>query len=165
MSHLSLKTWLRNRWICTPLWNPDGPELPENAFSFDKPSFSHSYFFNFTYFIFSIKVPISIVLYFYTWSALFVTKYRKIWSVHRNWNPDTPKVAKVLVFQTYLEIPTSPFRQLHLWIFVSGSELTISYCNKTLALNNLWSYSLHWLEFFHQNLHRQLFSIKNAFIF
>ena len=32
----------------------------------------------------------------------------------------------------------------------------------TLTLRNLWFYSLTWLEFFHQDLHRQLFSLENG---
>ena len=34
-----------------------------------------------------------------------------------------------------------------------------------LTLKNLWFNSLYWLEFFHQDLHRQLFSLINAFLF
>ena len=87
------------------------------------------------------------------------------WCLHRNWNLDRPEVAKVILIQTNLEIPTFPSRKLQLWILVSGSELTLSYYHRTLTLKNLCVYSLHWFEFFHQDLHRQLFSLKNAFLF
>ena len=99
------------------------------------------------------------------WKRLFVSKYLKKWSVHRNWNPDRPEMAKVLLVQNYLEIPTRPFWKLQLWILVSGSEFTFSYYFRTLAVKDIWFYSLHWLEFFREDLHRQLFSLKNAFLF
>ena len=45
----------------------------------------------------------------------------------RSWNPDRLKVAKVLLVQTYLEIPAHPSRKLQLWVLVSNSELTLSH--------------------------------------
>ena len=47
----------------------------------------------------------------------------------------------------------------------SGSALTLSNYYRTRTLKNRWFYSLHWLEFFHQYLHWQLFSFKNGFAF
>ena len=57
-SYLSYRTWLRNRWICTPLWNLDGPDLPENAFRLYTTPYSNFYFFNLTFFIFLHQVSI-----------------------------------------------------------------------------------------------------------
>ena len=74
-------------------------------------------------------------------------------------------MAKVILVQTYLEIPTRPSRKLQLWILASGSELTLSYYYKTLTLNNLRFYSLHWLEFFHQDHHHQFFPSKMRSLF
>ena len=89
----------------------------------------------------------------------------KKWSLHWNWNPDRPDVAKVLLVHTYLEISTLDPRKLQLRILVSGFELTLSYHYRTFILKNLWFYSLPWLEFFYQDLHRQLVSLKNVFLF
>ena len=100
----------------------------------------------------------------YTWSRLFVSTHLKIWYLHRSWNPNRPDVAKVILVLTYLVMPTRP-RKLQLLIFVSGSELKLSYYYRTLTVKSLWFYSLHRLEFLHQDLHRKLFSLKNAFLF
>ena len=62
---------------------------------------------------------------------------------HRYWNPDRPEVAKVILVQTYLKIPTRPSLKLQLSIFVSGSELTLSYYYTILTLKILWFYSLN----------------------
>ena len=57
VSYLSESFRLGKCWICTPLWDLDGPELPENAFSLDIPRFCNLYFCNSTYLIFiSMKV-------------------------------------------------------------------------------------------------------------
>ena len=104
----------------------------------------------------------------YTWSRLFVSKYLKIRSLHQNWNPDRPEVSKVISVQTYLEIPTRPTRKLQLWILKSSSELTLSYYYWTLTMGKplVLFLKLAWmLELFHKDLHRQLFSLKNAFFF
>ena len=74
-------------------------------------------------------------------------------------------MAKVIFIQTFLEIPTRHYRKLQLWILVSGSELTLSYYCRTVTNKNLWFHSLYWLEFFQQDLHRQVFFLKNAFLF
>ena len=50
-----------------------------------------------------------------------------------------------------------------MWISVAGTEMTISYYYRTLKLSNCQFHSLHWLAFFHQHIHRQLISLKNAF--
>ena len=84
--------------------------------------------------------------------------YPKIWSLHRNWNPFCPKVAKVLLVQTYLEISIQIFQKPQLWILVSGSELTLSYYYRTLTLKKLSFWPLQWLEFFHQDLDNFFFS-------
>ena len=101
--------------------------------------------------------------YLFNWSKLFVFKNFKIWSLHRSWNPDRPEVAIVNLVETYPEIPTRPSRKLQLWILLSGSELMLSYHFMTLTMKIFWFYSLCWLEFFHQDLHPQLFSLENVF--
>ena len=63
--------------------------------------------------------------------------YLKIGSLYRNGNPDRSEVANVLLVQTYLEFLAHPSRKLQLWIFVSGSKLTLSYYYRTLTLKNL----------------------------
>ena len=103
--------------------------------------------------------------YLCTWSGLFIPKDLKVWSLHRNCNLDSLELAKELLVQTGPEIPTDSSGNPHLSIFVYIFELTLSYYYKTLTLKNLWVYFLHWLEFFHQDLHRQLLSLKNGFIF
>ena len=73
-------------------------------------------------------------------------------------------MAKRLLAQTYLGIPAHPSgEKRQLWILVSSFELTFLLYSMTLTLRNLWFYSLGWLEFFHQDLHRQLFSLENGF--
>ena len=52
VSYLSKSIWLENRWVCTPLWIFDGPELQESSFNLDKPRYSNLYFFNCNYFVF-----------------------------------------------------------------------------------------------------------------
>ena len=74
-------------------------------------------------------------------------------------------MAKVLLVRTYLEVPTHPSQELQLWILISGSELPLSYYYQTLTMQNLWFYSLVWLKLFHYDPHRQLFSLKNGFLF
>ena len=72
----------------------------------------------------SIKVPISIALYLKQTVRFTISKpdiYIGIGILR----------IKVILFQTYLEIPTRPWRKLQLWIPVSGSELTLSYYYKT----------------------------------
>ena len=86
-------------------------------------------------------------------------------SLHQNWNPGRPKLAQMLLIQTYLEDPTLLFWKLQLLILLSSYELTLSNYYMTLTRNNLWFYSWFWLDFFHQVLHRQLFPLKNAFLF
>ena len=116
-SYLSLKTRLRNCWVCTPLWNLDGPELQESVFSFEKPRFSNLNFFIYLiYFLhqcFNLdsKIPEA------DCSFLGISNI----SVHRNWNLHRAEVEKVILLHTCLEIPTRPSRELQLWILVSGS--------------------------------------------
>ena len=90
---------------------------------------------------------------------MFVSRHPKIWSLHQNWTLDRPEVVKLISVQAHLEIPNRPYRKLQLWILVSGLIWRFHTTTRltTLTLKNLWFYSLHWLEFFHQNLHRQLF--------
>ena len=73
-------------------------------------------------------------------------------------------MAKGLLVQTYFEIPTHTAQKLQLGILVSSTESTLSYYYLTFTLNNLWFYSLDWFEFFHQDLHRQIFSLKFDFL-
>ena len=73
------------------------------------------------------------------------------------------EVANMLLVQTHLEIPNHPSGKLQLWVLVSSSELTLSGHYMTLTLKNLWFYSLVWLEFFHQDLYRQISSLRNVF--
>ena len=100
----------------------------------------------------------------HTWSKLFVLKNPKQWSLHRNWNTDRPRVTKVVLFQTYLEVSTRPYQKLQPLILASGSEMTLSCYYRALTLENLQFFSLHWPEFFHQDLHRHLFSLKKSFL-
>ena len=93
-----------------------------------------------------------------------VSKHIKLWSLHRTGIRIGQKWQVILV-QTYLGIPTRPPRKLQLWNLVSGSELTLSYYYRTLTLRNLWFCSSHWLEIFHQDLHRQLFLWRMHFFF
>ena len=65
--------------------------------------------------------------------------------------------------QTQLEILTQPPRKLQLWFLVSSSELTLSYFYMTIMLTYFGFRSSDWLELFHQDLHRQLFSSRNVF--
>ena len=60
-----------------------------------------------------------------TWGELFVSKYHEIYSLRRCWNADWPKMAKVLVLLSYLDIPTDLSRELQIWFPVSKSELTL----------------------------------------
>ena len=99
----------------------------------------------------------SISRWLYTWSRLFVSKYSKIWSLHRKWNPDRPEMAKVLLIQKMFEIPTRPSQKLQLWILLLVSELPLPYYYRTVRVKNLWFCSD--IEFFYQVLHRQLFSL------
>ena len=79
---------------------------------------------------------------------MFVSKHLKILFLHRNWNLDRPELAKVILVETYLDIPTRPSRKLQLWIFISGSELTLSFYYRTLTVESLWFYSFYRLDFF-----------------
>ena len=67
--------------------------------------------------------------------------------------------------RTYIETSTHPSRKPKPWIFVSGFQLTPSHYNRNLTLTNLWFYHSHWIELFHQCLHRQFFSWKKCFLF
>ena len=49
---LDLENLIDKSVVFTPLWNLDGPELPESAYSLDTPRYSNVYFFNSTCFIF-----------------------------------------------------------------------------------------------------------------
>ena len=82
--------------------------------------------------IFFIKVSVSVI--FFTWSKLFVSKHLKLWSLDRNWISDGSEVEKLILVQACFEVPTRPSRKLQLWILVPGSELTLSYYDRTLTL-------------------------------
>ena len=58
----------------------------------------------------------------FTWGGLFVFKYHEENSLRRNWSPGWPNVSKVFSVLGYLDIPTRPPRQLHIWILASRSE-------------------------------------------
>ena len=66
----------------------------------------------------------------------------------------------MLLVETNIEIPTHFVRKLELYISVSSSELTFPYYYMTVTLKNIWFLSLGWLEFFQQDLHRQLLLSK-----
>ena len=88
------------------------------------------------------------------------SKYPKIRFHYRNWNLGRSEVAKVLLVETNMETPTHLSRKLELYIPVSSSELTFSYYYMTVTLKIIWFLSFGWLEFFQQDLHRQLFLSK-----
>ena len=133
-SYLSFKTGLKNCWGCTPLWNLEGPVLPESAFSIYTTPYSNFYFFISIYFIFSLTTSISI--------AFQLKQTIRFWAFQNmistsELESGRPEVAKVILAQTYIEIPTRPSRKLLLWFLVSGSELTLSYYYRTLTLKKI----------------------------
>ena len=143
------------------MWNLDGPDLPESAFSTDTFPYSKFSFFNSTYFIFfHQRFNLDNFIPEANGSFLSISKYglyiRIGILIGHKWQ-------KWFQFRLISKFQHRPSRKLQLWILVPGSELTLSYYCKTVLLKNLWLCSLHWLEFFHQDLHRQVFSLKNVF--
>ena len=111
----------KTHWVFSVLWNLDGPEMPETVISVGMPNFSDSFFFS------SICLVLhqDVNRYPSTWGELFVSKNHEEYSLHRNWNPDWPKMTKVLFVFGYLNIPTRPSRELLTWIPASKAELIV----------------------------------------
>ena len=131
---LELQSSIRKSVNMYPLWNLDGTELPEIAFSFDTTRYS-TFFLQF--YLFHLLSSRCQSRKLYTCSNFFVSKHLKICYLHRNWNPDGPEVSKMILVLTHLEILICPSQKLQLWILSSGSELTLSYYCRTLKLKNL----------------------------
>ena len=91
---------------------------------------------------------------------MVVSTYLKSWSLHRKCVPDGQGVVKVISVQTYLEIQTHPSRKLKLQIS------NLRFHTATWLIN--WRTSdfvLKLARIFHQDLRRQLFSLKKGYLF
>ena len=69
-------------------------------------------------------------------------------------------MAKAILVVTFLGFPTDTSRKLQLVKIVSISEVTHSNHYMIFPVKNFWFYSLDWLEFFHQDGHREIFLPK-----
>ena len=86
-------------------WNRDEPEvLKIIAFMFDMPVYS-KFFLQLYMLLFSNQVSIDSLLFE---AVLVLSKYYESCFLHRNWNLDCPKVAKVLLVETNLVVPCNP---------------------------------------------------------
>ena len=152
---MSLKTWAVFRWICTPLWSLDGPELPESAFSLDTIRYSSFYFFNTSYFNFIHQiVNLDSFSNQADCSFLIISKF----DLYIRNGILRGQKCQVIVVQAYLEIPTRLPRELQLWILESGTDMTFSYHCRTLTPKIFWFSSLPWIEVLHHDFHGQVFS-------
>ena len=144
------------------MWNLHGRELPEGAFSLDTYQYSNLYLFNSTYFNF-LHQGVILDCFMSEADCLFLSIPKHNLCIGYGILIG-PKLQKCSDFRQFLKFQLRLFDNSSIDL-VSGSELTFSQNCRTLALKYLWFLSLHWLYFFHQDLHWQHFSLKNGFLF
>ena len=88
----SISMKMNGEWFFSVQWNPDWPEMPTNAISFDMPGYWNFYFFSPTCFVFHQNVN----RFPCTWGGFLVSKYLDEYSRRPNWSAGWPKVAKKL---------------------------------------------------------------------